>query len=86
MRLDSDEVRHILAEKTDRSSKSWNRNTVVRVMRWVANLSSNEEHSDRDPYDDGNLIHMREGDKRLELVADREEWIDWTREAAGGDH
>jgi polyhydroxyalkanoate synthesis regulator phasin len=86
MRLDSDEVRHILAEKTDRSSKSWNRNTVVRVMRWVAKLSSVEKPSDRDPYDGSNLIHMREGDKRLELVADRGEWIDWTREAAGGDH
>ena len=86
MRLDSDRVRRILAEKTDRSSKSWNRNTVVRVMRWVAKLTSVEEPSDRDPYDGRNLIHMREGDKRLELVADRGEWIDWTREAAGGDH
>lgn len=85
MRLDSDGVRRILDKKTDKSAKAWNRNTIVRVMRWVAKLSSDEEPGDRDPYDDGNLIHMREGDKRLEIVADREEWIDWTREAAGGD-
>lgn len=80
--MDSDTVRHILTEKTDK--EDWHDETVKRTMRWVARLTSREDDSnDRSPRSDGNLITLQKRKGTLALVADRKEWIEWSKEASG---
>lgn len=84
LRLDSHGVRRILSKKTNRDD--WNSNTVKRIMKQTAKHTSPADDSeDRDPFDEDNLITLEKGDKRLELVADLEDWKDWYREATGDD-
>lgn len=83
MRLDSTTVREILADKTDKSATRWNRNTILRTMEQVAKNTSTKEEGERDPYDEDNLLTLEKGDKRLELVANRDEWMEWNSKAGG---
>lgn len=84
LRLDSHGVRRILSKKTNRDD--WNSNTIKRIMKQTAKHTSRADDSeDRDPFGEDNLITLQKGDKRLELVADLEEWKDWYREVTGGD-
>lgn len=82
MKLDSNQVRQVLEEKTGKSADAWNRNTVQRVMRRLAELTSEREKSERDPFDEDNLIRVRKGEKRLQLVAERDEWQEFCDDVA----
>lgn len=82
LRLDSHGVRRILSKKTNKDE--WNSNTVKRVMKQTAKHTSRADDSkDRDPFDEDNLITLKKGEKRLELVADLDEWKDWYESATG---
>jgi len=85
LKIDSQDVRLILEEKTGKSAEAWNRNTVVRAMRQLAKLTSDvDDPSLRDPFDDEeNLIYVRKGEKRTQVVADREEWREFCEEVGG---
>lgn len=84
LRLDSHGVRRILSTKTNKDD--WNSNTIKRVMKQTAKHTSPADDSeDRDPFDEDNLITLQNGEKRLELVADLEEWKDWYEAATGDD-
>lgn len=85
LKLDSQGVRLILEEKTGKSAEAWNRNTAVRAMRQLAKLTSDvDDPSLRDPFDDEeNLIYVRKGEKRTQVVADSEEWREFREEVGG---
>lgn len=82
MHLDSDGVRTILDDQTDRAKDDWNYNTIKRVMKQLATLTSTKSEAERSAMDADNLITLEKGDKRLELVADREDWMEFLTEAA----
>lgn len=83
MKLSSQDVRTILAEQhANKDSDDWNTNTINRTMRKLAMLTSDNEKSDRHAKNEDNLLTLERGDKRLELVADRDEWIEFLEEAA----
>jgi len=82
MKLDSHGVRTILGDKTDKDAEDWNYNTVKRAMRQVAKATSKKPEQDRDPKDEDNLLTLRMGEKRLQLVADREEWQEFCNDRA----
>lgn len=82
MALDSDGVRTVLAEQTDKDKEDWNTNTVNRTMRKVAELTSTAGEGERNPKDESNLITFETSGKRSKLVADREDWVAFVEEVS----
>jgi len=79
MKLDSDDVRAILDEQTDCAKEDWNYNTIKRVMKQTAKLTSQaDDPEDRVADADENLFTLENGEKRLELVAERDDWQEFT--------
>ncbi|MGB9966136.1 hypothetical protein [Halobacterium hubeiense] len=83
LKLDSDGVRNILGEKTDKPANDWNTNTIKRTMRQLAKATSEKDEGERSARDDDNLLTLRTGKKRLQLVADRDEWLEFADERSG---
>ena len=83
LKLTSKDVRTILERQTGRDSEEWNYNTIKRTMRHVAKLTSSKGEDEPDPRDEDNLITLRKGEKRLELIAEKDEWNEFCDEAAG---
>lgn len=78
MRLESDEVATILEEEGEVDP---NPNTVRRTMRTLAKKTSDQPKDERDPRaKDENLLWVAQGDKRLEVRADRDEFLDYMEE------
>lgn len=76
LKLTSHDVKTILDDK------GWsdpNNNTVKRVMKMLAQLTSEKAKEDRDPYDDGNLLTLAK-EKRLTLTAEKDEWNEYLQD------
>lgn len=79
MTLESNQARNILEEQ--RGEGSLNNNTVNRAMKMVATKTSTLPKQDRDPWDaENNLIWLAKGDKRLQLKADKSEFMEYLQE------
>lgn len=73
LKLTSHDVKTILDDK------GWtdpNNNTVKRVMKMLAQLTSEKPKEARDPFDDENLLTLRK-EKRLTLTAEKDEWHEY---------
>ena len=85
----SDAVKRALDEKTDIAADGWHDETIRRVMRRTATLTSHaDDPEDRDPQDPSNLLTLGKRHGNLTIEADREEWLEWTEDATrrhGGD-
>ncbi|QLC34069.1 bZIP transcription factor [Halarchaeum sp. CBA1220] len=79
--MSSDDVRQALDEKTDIDAEDWPDETVRRVMRWTAKLTARDD-GDRDPRDETNLLTLTKRNGRLTLQAERDEWLEWSEDAA----
>ncbi|GGM72161.1 hypothetical protein J2752_002333 [Halarchaeum rubridurum] len=80
--MSSDDVRQALDEKTDIDAEDWPDETVRCVMRWTAKLTSRDDDGDRDPRDEANLLTLTKRNGRLALQAERDEWLEWSEDAA----
>lgn len=74
MTLDSADVRRILQ---DNGEGDLNDNDPRRTMRMLAKKSADLPREERDPQHEENLFTLSKGDKRLELQADKEEFVDF---------
>lgn len=77
MRVDSADVRRILKNEGE---SNLNDNDPRRTMRMLAKKSANVPKEERDPENEENLFTLTKGDKRLELQADKEEWVEYWQE------
>lgn len=77
--MSSEDVRHVLTEKTNRSE--WPAVTIRRVMTWTARLTS-RGGGEADARDEENLITLTKRNGRLALEAERREWIEWSEDAS----
>lgn len=78
MRLDSADVRSILADKMDEQDA--NSNTVKRCMKRLAEMSSTESKKDRDAYDEENLFTMGKHEGRLAVRASKQEFHEFMQD------
>jgi uncharacterized protein YifE (UPF0438 family) len=78
MKLESADVRNILE---DAGGSEPNPNTVRRAMKMLAKKTSDASKGDRSPdAKDENLIWTHKGNKRQQLRAEKEEWLDYMQE------
>lgn len=77
LKLTSAQVKNILEEtETDP-----NPNTVKRAMKMLAKKTSDAPEQDRDAYDKAtNLLWVAKGEKRLQLRAERSEWLEYMQD------
>lgn len=73
LKVTSADVRNIFQEK-DALQNDPNTNTVKRAMKMLAKKTRDVPKKDRDPFHEDNLLRVKKGEQRLELVADKDEW------------
>lgn len=78
MVLESGDVKNILQDPKKCGMSNPNPRTVGRTMEQCAKLTSTKPEEDRDPWDPENLLTMEKRNGRRALVADRDEWLDYT--------
>lgn len=73
LKITSADVRNIF-ESTEQLQNEPNTNTVKRAMKMLAKKTRDVPKNERDPYHEDNLLRIKKGQQRLELVADKDEW------------
>jgi len=78
LKLNSGQVKNILEEECGTEPNS---NTVKRAMKMLAKKTSDAADGGRDAYDKhNNLLWLAKGEKRLQLRADKSEWLDYMQD------
>jgi hypothetical protein len=76
LKITSSDVRNIFAEN-EALQEDPNPNTVQRTMKMLAKHTRDVAKYDRSPTHEENLLRVRNGEQRLELVAEKDEWHDY---------